>query len=32
MRHGAGARDVVAGALEDCGRSAMISKYWFTNS
>ena len=32
IKHGAGARDGVAGALEDCGRPAMISKYWFTNS
>ena len=32
MRHGAGAWDVVAGALEDCGSPAMIGKYWFTNS
>ena len=27
IKHGAGARDGVAGALEDCGRPAMISKY-----
>ena len=27
IKHGAGARDGVAGALEDCGRPAMISKF-----
>ena len=27
IKHGAGARDGVAGALEDCGSPAMIGKY-----